>query len=173
MRRLPGPADHRLGDGGDSRGSLRFVSGLAENTNSIFGADSSESQTANGCPVLLRAGTISREANVRSRRSRPKQQRALPPLCVKKTRAFLLTKTYMEGGDTGVTCKQMSSLSVGRTLGFPRKLPRRRRSPRRFELWILGLLPFVGEALIPVEPGVQIGRADALTELPSSGRHDN
>jgi hypothetical protein len=62
MRRLPGPADHRLSDGGDSRGSLRIVSGLAENTNSIFGADSPESQTANGCPVLLRAGTISREA---------------------------------------------------------------------------------------------------------------
>ena len=54
MRRLPGPAGHRLGDGGDSRGSLRIVSGLAENTNSIFGADSSESQTANGCPVLLK-----------------------------------------------------------------------------------------------------------------------
>ncbi len=69
MRRLPGPADNRLGDGGDSRGSLRVVSGLAENTNSIFGADSSESQTANGCPVLLEAGTISREANVRSYRS--------------------------------------------------------------------------------------------------------
>jgi hypothetical protein len=32
MRRLPGPAGHRLGDGGDSRGSLRIVSGLAENT---------------------------------------------------------------------------------------------------------------------------------------------
>jgi hypothetical protein len=69
MRRLPGPAGDRLGDGGDSRGSLRFVSGLAENTNSIFGADSSESQTANGCPVLLRAGTTSREANVRRRGS--------------------------------------------------------------------------------------------------------
>ena len=52
MRRLPGPADYRLGDGGNSRGSLRFVSGLAENTNSIFCADSAESQTANGCPVL-------------------------------------------------------------------------------------------------------------------------
>jgi hypothetical protein len=34
------------------RGSLRFVSGLAENLNSIFYADSLESQTANGCPVL-------------------------------------------------------------------------------------------------------------------------
>jgi len=27
--------------------------------------------------------------------------------------------------------------------------------------------------LIPVEPGVQIGRADALPELLSSGRYDN
>jgi hypothetical protein len=36
MRRLPGPADNRPGDGGDSRGSLRIVSGLAVNTNSIF-----------------------------------------------------------------------------------------------------------------------------------------
>ena len=36
MRRLPGPASDRLGDGDDSRGSLRVVSGLAENTNSIF-----------------------------------------------------------------------------------------------------------------------------------------
>ena len=52
MRRLPGPADNRLGDGGNSRGSLRVVSGLAENTNSIFGDGSSELETANGCPVL-------------------------------------------------------------------------------------------------------------------------
>jgi hypothetical protein len=55
VRRLPGPADDGLSDGGNSRGSLRIVSGLAENTNSIFCADSSESQTANGCPVLQRA----------------------------------------------------------------------------------------------------------------------
>jgi hypothetical protein len=52
VRRLPGPADNRLGDGGDSRGSLRIVSGLAENTNSIICDDSSESETAHGCPVL-------------------------------------------------------------------------------------------------------------------------
>ena len=32
MRRLPGLADHGLSDGGNSRGSHRFVSGLAENT---------------------------------------------------------------------------------------------------------------------------------------------
>src|SRR5580658_9407040 len=37
MRRLPGPAVCRLSEGaGCSRGSLRIVSGLAENTNSIF-----------------------------------------------------------------------------------------------------------------------------------------
>jgi hypothetical protein len=69
MRRLPGPAGHRLGDGGDSRGSLRIVSGLAENTNSIFCDGSQEPEAANGCPVLLEAGTTSREANVRSNRS--------------------------------------------------------------------------------------------------------
>ena len=57
MRRLPGPAGHRLGDGGDSRGSLRIVSGLAENTNSIFCDGSSEPKTANGCLVLPSAGT--------------------------------------------------------------------------------------------------------------------
>ncbi len=62
MRRLPGPADHRPGDEGDSRGSLRFVSGLAENTNSIFCDGSTEPEAANGCPVLLGAGTTSREA---------------------------------------------------------------------------------------------------------------
>jgi hypothetical protein len=37
MRRLPGPADCRLSEGANySGGSLRIVSGLAENTNSIF-----------------------------------------------------------------------------------------------------------------------------------------
>ena len=66
MRRLPGPAGHRLGDGGDSRGSLRIVSGLAENPNSIFCDGSTEPEAANGCPVLQGAGTNRREANVRS-----------------------------------------------------------------------------------------------------------
>jgi hypothetical protein len=56
MRRLPGPAFDRLGDEGNFRGHLRFVSGLAENTNLIFCADSSESWTANGCPVLREQG---------------------------------------------------------------------------------------------------------------------
>jgi len=52
MRRLPGPANDRLGDGGDSRGSLRFVSGLAESTNLIFCDGSQQPEAANGCPVL-------------------------------------------------------------------------------------------------------------------------
>jgi hypothetical protein len=69
MRRLPGPADYRLGDGGDSRGSLRIVSGLAENTNSIFCDGSAEPEAANGCPVLQIAGTTRREAHVCSNRS--------------------------------------------------------------------------------------------------------
>ena len=56
MRRLPGPAVNRLGDGGNFRGSLRIVSGLAENTNSIFCDGSSELETANGCPVLREQG---------------------------------------------------------------------------------------------------------------------
>jgi hypothetical protein len=54
---------------GDSRGSLRIVSGLAENTNSIFCDGSPEPEAANGCPVLLSADTNRREANVRSGRS--------------------------------------------------------------------------------------------------------
>ena len=53
MRRLPGPAGDGLSDGGNSRGSLRFVSGLAENTNSIFGDGSSEPEAANRCLVRL------------------------------------------------------------------------------------------------------------------------
>jgi hypothetical protein len=66
MRRLPGPAHYRPGDGGNSRGSLRIVSGLAVNTNSIFCDGSQEPEAANGCPVLQSAGTNRREANVRS-----------------------------------------------------------------------------------------------------------
>jgi hypothetical protein len=37
---------------------LRIVSGLAENTNSIIGDGPSGPETANGCPVLRKAGTI-------------------------------------------------------------------------------------------------------------------
>src|SRR5436309_6819349 len=38
----------------NSRGSLRIVSGLAENTHSIFCDDPRGSETVNGCPVLRR-----------------------------------------------------------------------------------------------------------------------
>jgi hypothetical protein len=52
MRRLSGPADRGLGEGLNSGSSIRIVSGLAENTNSIICDGSSEPETANGCPVL-------------------------------------------------------------------------------------------------------------------------
>ena len=91
MRRLPDPADHRLGDGGDSRDSLRIVSGLAENTNSIFGADSSESQTTNRCPVLIE----SRNHQPRGKRAQESILVAPTTRCparLRKIRALLLTK---------------------------------------------------------------------------------
>ena len=76
MRRLPGPAVDRLGEEGNFRGPLRVVSGLAENTHSIFCDSSSELEAANGCPVLRGAGTTSREAQVR-KASRSSEMRAL------------------------------------------------------------------------------------------------
>ena len=104
MRRLPGPAGHRLGDGGDSRGSLRIVSGLAENTNSIFCDSSSELEAANGCPVLLESRNH-QPRGIRAQLSIPIRPTTRSPARVKKTRAFLLTKTYMDGGDTTGTRK--------------------------------------------------------------------
>ena len=75
MRRLPGPAVDRLGEEGNFRGPLRIVSGLAENTNSIFCDSSSELEAANGCPVLRDAGTTSREAHMRREDPEPMQLR--------------------------------------------------------------------------------------------------
>jgi len=77
MRRLPGPAVNRLGEEGNFRGPLRIVSGLAENTNSIFCDSSSELEAANGCPVLRGVGTTSREAHVRRRMTGSDAMRAL------------------------------------------------------------------------------------------------
>jgi hypothetical protein len=68
MRRLPGPADHRLGDEGDFRGPLRIVSGLAENTNSIFCDGALSSRQQMDVRSCRDAGTIRREAHVRSER---------------------------------------------------------------------------------------------------------
>ena len=77
MRRLPGPAVDRLGEESNFRGPLRIVSGLAENTNSIFCDSSSGLEEANGCPVLRGAGTTSREAHVRRRMTGSGEMRAL------------------------------------------------------------------------------------------------
>jgi len=75
MRRLPGPAVDRLGEESNFRGPLRIVSGLAENTNSIFCDSSSGLEAANGCPVLRGAGTTSREAHMRREDPDSMQQR--------------------------------------------------------------------------------------------------
>ena len=131
VRRLPGPADDGLSDGGNSRGSLRFVSGLAENTNSIFCADSLESQTANGCPVLQKAGTKSREAQLRNRgyliRTIARSLERAHKSC-----AFLLTKTYMDARQpprpqkSGKTCIYTAPSAT---------LPPRTRARRSLSIW--------------------------------------
>ena len=59
------------------RGSLRIVSGLAENTNSIFCDSSSELEAANGCPVLLE-----------SRNHQPRGERAQPSIPIRPQRAL-------------------------------------------------------------------------------------
>ena len=48
----------RMGAGKIADGLLGIVSGLAANTDSIFGDGSLEPETTNGCPVLRWAGTI-------------------------------------------------------------------------------------------------------------------
>ena len=95
MRRLPGPAVGDWATEVNSGGSLRIVSGLAENTNSIFCDGSSELEAANGCPVLRDAGTTSREALVRSKTIRSDEMRALLS-APRRSRAFHLTMTYMD-----------------------------------------------------------------------------
>ena len=102
MRRLPGPAGRRLSEGGQhSGGSLRIVSGLAENTNSIICDSSSELEAANGCPVLQDAGTTSREAHVRTPISASSNARSHKR--AQQARAFLLTLTYMDAGNSNKT----------------------------------------------------------------------
>jgi hypothetical protein len=61
-----------------SRGSLRIVSGLAENTNSIFCDGPSEPETANGCLVLPSAGTDAERPYVRAVHPELADLRALP-----------------------------------------------------------------------------------------------
>jgi hypothetical protein len=69
MRRLPGPAVGRLSEGDlISGGSLRIVSGLAENTYPIFCDGSREPEAAKGCPVLREQEPTHREAYVRTRK---------------------------------------------------------------------------------------------------------
>ena len=73
---------------------LRIVSGLAANTDSIFGDGSLEPETANGCPVCARQEPLPRGIDY--------TLRVLQSLFWALSRApqedpcFLLTKTYMD-----------------------------------------------------------------------------
>src|SRR5246127_321353 len=98
-RRLPGPADCRLGEGRHSGGSLRIVSGLAENTNSIIGDGSPEPETANGCPVL-QGRRDHQPRGTRAQRRTPDRCNARSPERAQRTRAFRLTVTYMDVGNS-------------------------------------------------------------------------
>jgi len=111
MRRLPGPAVDRLGEEGDFRGPFRVVSGLAENTNSIFCEGSSESDAANGCPVLRgRRDHQPRGTGAQSEiLTRPI---ARSPERARRPRAFLLTLTYMEGGHSARISELLSRKAV-------------------------------------------------------------
>ena len=130
MRRLPGPAVSRLGEEGNFRDPFRIVSGLAEDTNSIFCDSSSELEAANGCPVLRGAGTISREATVRERRSRP-QSIARSPERAQESCAFLLTLTYIEAGDSTGTCWGSKQRPVSSTPLLMKPSPSCRGRPMR------------------------------------------
>ena len=98
MRRLPGPAYSRLSDGDHSRGSLRIVSGLAANTNSIICDGSGEPETANGCPVLhrMRGPSAVRHSCATLNPDKPN---ARSPERAQRPCVFFLTLTYMEVGN--------------------------------------------------------------------------
>lgn len=116
MRRLPGPAVCRLSEGDPcSRGSLRIVSGLAVNTHSIFCDGPSRPEAANGCPVLRRAGTTSREAYVRTAKPDITQcalSRARPGhLCLPLTNDLHGRRQYIPFRPTGPRVLQRQILS--------------------------------------------------------------
>ena len=78
-------------------GSLRIVSGLAENTNSIICDGSREPETANGCPVLHRVRGPSAVRHSCAPLN-PDQLSARSPERAQRPCIFFLTLTYMEVG---------------------------------------------------------------------------
>ena len=96
-RRLPGPAHADWAKGQCSGGSLRIVSGLAANTNSIICDGSGEPETANGCPVLhgMRGPSAVRHSCATLN---PDQRNARSPERAQRPRVFPLTSTYMDVG---------------------------------------------------------------------------
>jgi hypothetical protein len=80
-----------------SGGSLRIVSGLAENPNSIICDSSREPETANGCPVLHRMQGPSAVRHSCATLN-PDQPNARFPERAQRPRVFFLTLTYMDVG---------------------------------------------------------------------------
>ena len=78
-------------------GSLRIVSGLAANTNSIICDGSREPETANGCPVMHRMRGPSAVRHSCATLN-PDQSNARSPERAQRPRVFFLTLTYMEVG---------------------------------------------------------------------------
>jgi|SRR6516165_6305347 len=124
-RRLPGPADADWAKGQCSGGSLRIVSGLAENTNSIICDGSGEPETANGCPVLhrMRGSSAVRHSCATLN---PDQPNARSPERAQRPRVFSLTLTYMEVGmsyiwstDAAVPSGSRTSLTLPIREGLP------------------------------------------------------
>src|SRR5205809_3958476 len=82
----------------NSRGSLRIVSGLAENTHSIFCDGPHGPETVNGCPVLRRQEPPPRGTRARLRVPTGSTVRA-PPKRASGESFSPLTKTYMDVGN--------------------------------------------------------------------------
>jgi hypothetical protein len=110
-----------------SGGSLRIVSGLAENTNSIICDGSGEPETANGCPVLhrmrgppaVRHSCATLNPDQSNARSRERAQRPC---------AFFLTSTYMEVGNPYLIVKLTGFLQKQQCLQISRQLLSSRQS---------------------------------------------
>ena len=95
-----------------SGGSLRIVSGLAENTNSIICDGSREPETANGCLVLHRMRGPSAVRHSCAPMN-PDQPKARSPERARRPCIFFLTLTYMDVGNPPTEIEIASASAQG------------------------------------------------------------